>query len=139
MIDPTDAILEIEREGNAPILPTPTGGSDGSSAQGNVDSPTVRMFAVFAVDVAIGAEQPVRANDVPDYWSVSLSSTATGTVSIWAYEQPAGPPLRLQAGGEAIIAGQGQSMFIRNTGPIVASLNVIAVRGYEGIRTRWAS
>lgn len=137
MIDPTDIAIITQREGDALTLPTPTGGPDATEPQGNVDSPTVRMFVVFAVSLAVGAETSLRANDVPDYWSLAMSGTATGTVSIWTYEQAAGPPIRFQAGGEAILPGQTQSLTIRNTGPIVAELNVLAVRGWDNIRTSW--
>lgn len=132
MIDPSDIELEIFRRGDGGVLPTPTGGEMGEPAVGNISVPgtKIRMFAIMSAAIAAAAELRITADDRPEYWAISLTTTVNSQVQIWPYPASAGPPITLDAGQSVSLAGLADSIFVRSTGAATATVNVIAVRGY---------
>lgn len=132
MIDPSDTILDIARRGDAGVLPTPTGGPDMTPAVGDVEfrGEAVRMFLIRSGTLGVNAEVQVNLDDTPDYFAISNLNIATSQLSVWPSLYPAGPPLILGPGQSVGVAGVDQGVYLKSTGAVTATYNVVGIRGW---------
>ncbi len=146
MIDPTDERISVFREGDANVLPTPTGGVDGAPAVTDYEASRTKLPCIFRPTLmTFGAAGTATANQVfkigdrPEYWAITgLTAPATNTeLWIWLGTSGEGYPAAIMAGnGSAKISaavgdGVGGALWIESRGSAGARLLVRAVRGFD--------
>lgn len=133
MMDPSDRELAVYREGDADILPTPTGGAWGSIPESDIESTPglpPKMYQVYGLSLGAGSQRTIDAGQRPDYWVVSLDGTANSELSLYPYDAPAASPVLIGPNGEAVIAGLSDYLSLVSSGSATARGTAIAVRGH---------
>lgn len=135
MIDPTD-LLQVFRDGDADLSPTPTAGPYGDNPEGAdilypVDDP--RIARPYSRTIASGAQETINLTDRPDYWQIGVRNTANSQVKVYQAEAPIGEPLTLDNGGSVTWPGTARYLTLVSSGAATADVSVLAIRGYPPV------